>query len=122
DDTHGRHGGSSAGAHGGDTALRVLRRACEDARSAAAVLVPLRGDAAEDYADAVKELQGLLTEYAETVVARALLADLVEVLGAGAFILGRIHALEEVRSAVAFHDLDEAWALANRKKLRRWMR
>ena len=104
-----------------EDALQRLRRAAEDARHAAAVLAPLRGDAAEDYADVVGELQELLTEHARTVAARALLAGLVEPLGEGAFVLGRVHALEEVRSAVAFHDLQGSWDAANKKKLRRWM-
>ena len=42
--------------------------------------------------------------------------------GAGAFVLGRLHGLEEVRAAVAAHDLEDAWSAASSKKLRRWMR
>ena len=98
-----------------------LRRAAEDARAAAAVVVPLRGDDVEEYADALKELADVLVEHEETVAARAVLAELVPAAGEGAFVLGRVHALEEVRSAVARHDLDEAWDTANRKKLRKWM-
>ncbi|WP_432487505.1 CYTH and CHAD domain-containing protein [Kineococcus sp. SYSU DK018] len=98
-----------------------LRRAADDARAAAAAVVPLRGDDVEEYADALKALADVLVEHEETVAARAVLEELVPTAGEGAFVLGRLHALEEVRSAVARHDLEEAWDAANRKKLRKWM-
>lgn len=101
--------------------LGHLRAATSTVRYAASLLVPLRGDAVDDYVDAVKELQDLLDEQALTESARTLLEELVPTAGQGAFVLGRLHALEEVRAAVSRHDLDELWATANRKKLRRWM-
>ncbi|WP_432537369.1 CYTH and CHAD domain-containing protein [Kineococcus arenarius] len=116
--------GDDADAPAGDPdadPLVRLRRAAEDARAAAAVVVPLRGDDVEDYADALKELVDVLVEHEETIAARVALAGPVPTAGEGAFVLGRLHALEEVRSAVARHDLEAAWDGANRKKLRKWM-
>nr|WP_240895119.1 CHAD domain-containing protein [Kineococcus siccus] len=109
---------------GDDTgeALARLRLAATRARDAAELLEPARGDAAADYADAVKELLDVLGEHRGSVLARALLGELVPGAGAGAFVLGRLHGLEEVRAAVAQHDLDDAWSVASGKKLRRWMR
>ena len=103
-------------------ALTRLRDAAAAARDAAAVLAPRVGEDAEEYVDVVKELLDVLDEHAETVVAREFLAGLVEESGSGAFVLGRLHALAEVRSAVAFHDVEAAWDAVNRKKLRRWMK
>jgi CHAD domain-containing protein len=103
-------------------ALSRLRTAAAAARDAAAVVAPRVGEPAEEYVDVVKELLDVLDEHAETVVAREFLAGLVEEFGSGAFVLGRLHALEEVRSAVAFHDVESAWDAANRKKLRRFMK
>ena len=102
--------------------LTRLRAAAAAARDAAAVLAPRVGEAAEEYVDVVRDLLDLLDEHAGTVVARGFLAGLVEEFGSGAFVLGRLHALAEVRSAVAFHDVESAWDAANRKKLRRWMK
>ncbi|WP_432522646.1 CYTH and CHAD domain-containing protein [Kineococcus sp. SYSU DK006] len=112
----------TAGDAGDLARLQRLRSAAAAARDAAGVLAPRVGEAAEDYADAVKDLLDVLDEHAGTVVAREVLAGLVESAGTGAFVLGRLHALEEVRSAVAFHDLESAWDAANRKKSRRWMK
>ncbi|WP_432492501.1 CHAD domain-containing protein [Kineococcus gypseus] len=109
-----------AGDPGADPLVR-LRRAADDARDAAAVVVPLRGEDVEEYADALKALTDVLAEHEGTVAARAVLEELVPDAGQGAFVLGRLHALEEVRSAVARHDWEEAWDAANRKKLRKWM-
>jgi len=103
-------------------ALVRLRAAAAAARDAAAVVAPRVGEPAEEYVDVVKELLDVLDEHAETVVAREFLAGLVEEFGSGAFVLGRLDALEEVRSAVAFHDVQSAWDAANRKKLRRFMK
>ena len=109
---------------GDDTpdALDRLRLAATRARDAAEVLEPARGDDAADYADAVKQLLDVLAEQRGSVLARELLEELVPAAGAGAFVLGRLHGLEEVRAAVAQHDLDDAWSAASAKKLRRWMR
>jgi len=109
---------------GDDTpdALDALRLAATRARDAAEVLEPARGDDAADYADAVKQLLDVLAEQRGSVLARTLLEELVPSAGPGAFVLGRLHGLEEVRAAVAQHDLDDAWGAASAKKLRRWMR
>jgi CHAD domain-containing protein len=109
---------------GDDTpdALAALRRAATRARDAAELLEPARGDAAADYVDAVGQLLDVLSEHHGSVLARELLEELVPAAGAGAFVLGRLHGLEEVRAAVAHHDLDDAWSAASAKKLRRWMR
>ena len=103
-------------------ALDRLQLAAVRARDAAELLEPAQGDAAADYADAVKELLDVLGEHHGSVLARALLEELVPTAGEGAFVLGRLHGLEEVRAAVASHDLEDAWSAAAGKKLRRWMR
>jgi CHAD domain-containing protein len=102
--------------------LTRLRTATAVARDAAAVTAPKVGEAAEEYVDVLKELLDILDEHADTVVSREFLAGLVEEFGSGAFVLGRLHALEEVRSAVSFHDVESAWDAANEKKLRRWLK
>ncbi|MEW1956749.1 CYTH and CHAD domain-containing protein [Kineococcus sp. NPDC059986] len=103
-------------------ALARLRDAVAAARDAAGVVAPKVGEAAEEYVDVLKDLLDLLDEHADTVLAREFLAGLVDDFGTGAFVLGRLHALEEVRSAVAFHDVEEAWDNANRKKLRKFLK
>ncbi|GAA0295616.1 CYTH and CHAD domain-containing protein [Kineococcus aurantiacus] len=109
-------------AHADTAALTRLRDAVAASRDAAAVVAPLVGEDAEEYVDVLKELLDLLDEHTDTVVAREFLAGLVEEFGSGAFVLGRLHALAEVRSAVAFHDVETAWDAANRKKLRRFLK
>jgi hypothetical protein len=39
-----------------------------------------------------------------------------------AFLYGRLHALEETRSAQSQRHFDEAWKAAGRKSLHRWLR
>ncbi|WP_369070393.1 CYTH and CHAD domain-containing protein [Kineococcus terrestris] len=106
----------------GDESLEPVRAAAQRARCAAELLVPVAGDAADDYADAVRGVLDVVVEHEDARRAAALLESLVPGAGEGAFVLGRLHALEEVRAAVARHDLEEAWHTAHGKKLRRWMR
>ncbi|MFB9377076.1 CHAD domain-containing protein [Kineococcus gynurae] len=101
--------------------LLKLGETAESARSAAETLVRAYGDDVETYVHTVRDLLDVLADLRDSVAARELLEATLDAPGPVAFVIGRLHALEEVRSAMARHDLDEAWDEANRKKLRRWM-
>lgn len=64
------------GAHDRDTAIHEARKATKRARYAAEAAVPALGSAASRQAAQAKELQQLLGDHHDSVVARAVLLDL----------------------------------------------
>jgi hypothetical protein len=71
----------------------------------------------------MENVQETLGEHQDSVLTRerlrslALHASSAEV----AFLLGRLHALEETRTAASQQHFDAAWKAARRKRLHRWL-
>ena len=79
----------------------------------------MAGRDARRYAKAVARLQESLGDLQDGVVTRQVLRELAAD-GAGGFVLGRLHALEQVRAEAAVARWPQARAAVSRKRLRRW--
>ena len=108
-----------------ETQLHEVRKAAKRARYAGEALRPAFGDDAKKFAAAMEEVQEVLGEHRDSVIAGQTLTGLAAQAreeGEDTFELGRLAGLEEARSAAAAAAYDAAWAAASRKKLRRWTR
>jgi len=108
-----------------ETLLHEVRKAAKRARYAGEALRPAFGDDAKKFAAAMEEVQEVLGEHRDSVIAGQTLTGLAAQAreeGEDTFELGRLAGLEEARSAAAAAAYDAAWAAASRKKLRRWTR
>jgi CHAD domain-containing protein len=94
-----------------DHELHEVRKASKRLRYAAESAVAVLGDGAEGLVSRAKEVQEVLGDHQDSVVARDLLRDLavrVYLDGGNAFTFGRLHAAEEQRgeaSRIAFLEL-----------------
>jgi CHAD domain-containing protein len=106
------------------TGAHELRKAAKRARYAAEVAAPVHGADATALAAALQELQDLLGEQHDSVVARELLRRTgveAHLAGENGFSFGRLHAVEERRGDEAVVQLDAVWHKVSRRKLRRWL-
>ena len=94
---------------------RILAKRC---RYAAEAVAPALGKEVRVFAKAVTELQDVLGEHQDAVVAGEWLRE--NSAGAG-FVAGELAAMEHVAAQVARDHWPEVWKQAKRKKLRRWM-
>jgi CHAD domain-containing protein len=104
-----------------DAALHAIRIHAKRARYAAEVMVPVFGAPARDLARAVTRVQDVLGEHQDAVVAGAWLRTTGRALPdpRAAFAAGELAALERVAAGAARDAWPEAWAGANRPRLRR---
>jgi CHAD domain-containing protein len=108
-----------------DEALHDVRKAAKRARYAAEAARPALGRPAKRYASRMKDVQGLLGDQHDTVVAR----EVLRAMGAQAFLAGengfsygRLHAGEERRGAELRELYPRAWARASARRVRRGIR
>lgn len=107
-----------------DADYHRARIAAKRARYAAEACVPALGKPAKQAAQTLAEIQEVLGEHQDAVVAGDLLRQLAEERGPGTglgFTLGLLHAGQRVaadRSRQTFH---EVWEIARRGRLRRWL-
>ena len=102
-----------------DELLHRVRKDAKRSRYAAEAVVPVVGRDARRYAKAVARLQESLGDFQDGVVTRQVLRELAAD-GAGGFVLGRLHALEQGRAEAAVARWPEARAAVSRERLRRW--
>ncbi|MFJ4867282.1 CHAD domain-containing protein [Streptomyces sp. NPDC088757] len=98
-----------------DLALHEARKAAKRARYAADAARPTLGKPAKKFSRRVKEVQSLLGEHQDGVVARATLRDLAgqaHAAGETAFTWGLLHGREEAAADAAERALPEVWARA----------
>ncbi|HKO83843.1 MAG TPA: CHAD domain-containing protein, partial [Actinomycetota bacterium] len=92
------------------------------ARYAAEAVEPVIGKPAEDYADAVADLQSVLGDHQDAVVGEAWLR---EAAGSArrdvALVAGQLIAAERASAADTRGRWPKVWKAANRKKLRAWL-
>ncbi|MFB7913399.1 CHAD domain-containing protein [Streptomyces sp. NPDC056061] len=108
--------------HDRDLALHDVRKAAKRARYAAEAARPALGKPAERFAGRMKELQTLLGDHQDSVVARDALRDLAvraHAAGETSFTWGLLHGREEATAAARERRLPEVWRRASRPKLRR---
>jgi len=95
-----------------DHEFHEVRKAAKRLRYAAESAVPVLGDAASTLASGAEEVQEVLGEHQDSVVARELLRQLaieVHLDGGNAFTFGRLHAAEELRGIRSRDAFLELW-------------
>jgi CHAD domain-containing protein len=81
---------------------------------------PVFGKRAEAFAKAAAELQDVLGDHQDSVVAREWLREAAEG-GAEAFVAGELAAIEAQKAAEARAAWPKAWKALSRKRLRFWV-
>ena len=108
-----------------DERLHEVRKAAKRARYAGESVERQYGAKARRFAEAMEEIQTILGDQHDAVIALDRLraaADAAHADGQSAFSFGRLHARESLEADALIADFQEAWAHARRKKLRRWLR
>ncbi|MFF4651896.1 CHAD domain-containing protein [Streptomyces sp. NPDC001380] len=107
---------------GRDRLLHEARKAAKRARYAAEAAQPVLGRPAKRFRDRMKELQELLGEHQDAVVARTVLRELAaaaDAAGEPSFTWGVLHQVEQDAADAAERRLPRAWRRASRPGLRR---
>lgn len=105
-----------------DDALHQVRIRAKRARYAAEACIPARGKPARRFAKAMAEIQDVLGEHHDAIVAGTWLAKTAhECTPTEAYALGMIAALERSRVDEARRAFFVTWKRARRRSLRRWM-
>jgi CHAD domain-containing protein len=108
--------------HPSDEALHEIRINAKRARYAAEAAAPAAGKQARRLAEAIADVQGVLGDHHDAIVAEAWLrqavaeADVMQALA-----LGELVAAERAEAATCREEWRAAWKKANRKKLRKWL-
>ncbi|MCX4677299.1 CYTH and CHAD domain-containing protein [Streptomyces sp. NBC_01433] len=107
--------------HERDLALHEARKAAKRARYAGEAARPALGGPAKRFARRMKDVQKLLGDHQDSVVARDALRDLAiqaHAAGESAFTWGLLHGQEAARAAARERELPETWARASGPGLR----
>ncbi|MFF1376650.1 CHAD domain-containing protein [Streptomyces sp. NPDC058308] len=107
--------------HERDLALHAARKAAKRARYAGESAVPALGKPAKRFAKRMKAVQSVLGDHQDSVVAREALRALAiqaHLAGESAFTWGLLYGQEEAAGADRQRELPEAWAAADRRKVR----
>ena len=110
---------------GRDHWYHEIRKAAKRLRYAGESVEPAFGSDAEQLAEAAEDLQEVLGEHQDSVVARTALRDLgarIHLDGDNAFTIGRLHALEQARGDKALTEFEAAWAALSNKKILGWLK
>lgn len=108
-----------------DVWYHEIRKAAKRLRYAAESVAPAFGEPATILAQAAEQLQEVLGEHQDSVVARTALRELgvrIHLDGDNAFTIGRLHALEQSRGDNAIAEFEVAWAALADRKVLRWLR
>jgi CHAD domain-containing protein len=101
-----------------------IRKASKRLRYAAESVTPAFGKPATGLAEAAEQLQEVLGEHQDSVVARAALRELgvrIYLDGENAFTIGRLHAIEQTRGDEAIEEFESAWSALSDKQVLRWL-
>jgi CHAD domain-containing protein len=119
--THSALGDPGAGR---DHWYHEIRKAAKRLRYAGESVEPAFGSDAANLAKAAENLQEVLGEHQDSVVARAALRDLgarIHLDGENAFTIGRLHALEQARGDTSLSGFESAWAALSDSKIVGWL-
>jgi CHAD domain-containing protein len=108
-----------------DAALHEVRKKAKRLRYAAESAAPVLGKRAVKLGKRAKEVQGALGEHQDSVMSRRVLRELgarEHEAGRNGFTFGRLHAVEEARSAQTVRDFERAWKQLPTRRLRTWLR
>jgi len=107
-----------------DVALHQARKSARRARYAAEAAAPTSGKPARRFAKQMKQVQSVLGEHQDAVLARQSARDLgigAHLAGENAFTYGLLHERERHRAARLQTAARKTWKKASRKRHRRWM-
>ena len=106
-----------------DHELHQIRIRAKRARYAAEAVEPVIGKPAEDFADAVADIQGVLGDHQDAVVGEAWLREAAAAAGPRdvALVAGELIAAERASAASTRAGWRQVWDAANRRKLRSWL-
>jgi CHAD domain-containing protein len=111
-----------AGDDPADDQLHQIRIRAKRARYAAEAVEPVIGTPAEDFADAVADLQSVLGDHQDAVVGEAWLREAAAASRRDvALVAGLLIAAERASAADTRDRWGKVWKAANRKRLRAWL-
>jgi CHAD domain-containing protein len=111
-----------AGDDPADDQLHQIRIRAKRARYAAEAVEPVIGTPAEDFADAVADLQSVLGDHQDAVVGEAWLREAAAASRRDvALVAGLLIAAERASAADTRNRWHKVWKAANRKRLRAWL-
>ena len=106
-----------------DDELHAVRIRAKRCRYLAEALIPVAGKEARKFAAACRELQDVLGEHQDTVVARQWLRSVIpEVSAPEAFAAGQLHVLEQEATAAPRQAWPRAWRKLRRPSISKWWR
>ena len=105
-----------------DDALHQVRIRAKRCRYAAEAVAPAVGKRAHSFAKAIADLQDVLGEHQDAVVAEQWLREVgAASTGAEVFVAGQLASLERVEVERTRGVWGDAWKAASKKKLRQWL-
>jgi CHAD domain-containing protein len=110
----------TAGQDPTDANLHAARIRAKRVRYAAEAVSPVFGKRARAFAEAAVELQDVLGEHQDAVVAGAWLREAAR-SGSDAFVAGELAAIEAQAATASRVAVPAAWKALGRKRLRFWM-
>jgi CHAD domain-containing protein len=117
-----RKAARKAGDDPSDHELHQIRIRAKRARYAAEAVEPVIGKPAEDFADAIADLQDVLGDHQDSVVGEAWLREAASARRDAALVAGLLIAAERASAADTRERWRAVWKAASRKKLRAWLR
>ncbi|TKV59202.1 CYTH and CHAD domain-containing protein [Nakamurella flava] len=117
--------GEPEGAEHRDEWFHEIRKAAKRLRYAAESAAPAFGEKATALATAAEDLQEVLGEHQDSVVARQVLRDMAARFfldGENTFSIGRLHAREQYLARDMEERFPQVWSAVSHKKLRRWLK
>ncbi len=104
-----------------DADLDTIRIPSERALYAAEAVAPFFGREARRFASALADVQAVLLDYQDTVVAEAWIREAAKALPAGRLVAGELVAFARHDRDRLRHEFTTVWKQASRPKLRQWM-
>src|SRR5581483_6068124 len=105
-----------------DEALHEVRKRAKRCRYAAEAVAPVAGKRAREFAKVVADVQDVLGEHQDAVVARAWLAKAAaDAPAREAYSAGMLAGVEVAAADAAAGAFAGVWETASRKRLRAWM-
>ena len=105
-----------------DEALHDVRKRAKQARYAAEAAASATGKPARRLASALEDVQDVLGEHQDAVVAEQWLRDALAAASARqTFVIGQLAALERLEAVASRAAWRDAWKKASRKRLRSWI-
>ncbi len=114
-------GQHSADPNSSDADLETIRIPAERARYAAEAVAPFFGRDARRFASALADVQSLVDESQDTVVAEAWIREAAKTLPSGRLVAGELVAFERHDRQRLRQEFAVVWKQASRPKLRQWM-